>query len=447
MFKVGDKVIRIYGTSGNMTIDNVGTVKEILDDEWMTLEEYTDKHLMDRFKLVESKEMTKEEKLESLNKIMVDISNEDPTRRIKSLQQDLSSLKDDIDRYRNYINRTWDHYKKTLKDIEMLKDYKPKSFISDLESIISHKYVEDISFNKNNKEMTVITDYIDIFDEDDNKFKGNKYKLSFSFNSMTCFIEGLDSEYNRKSYWTTTDPHPHVNGDTGEACWGSAGSMLTDNMNNYELYASFIVVLNFLQQVNTEDAAGAYIRNWDCIDENGKILENPYEGDYVYCTMCDYEMERENAYYCEDCQEYMCDDHSYYIEYGSKNVCESCYDSSYVTCYHCGDRLHMDDEDRRVHDDENYCSHCFEILFTVCEECKEAKNKGDMSVINDKNYCDECYEENFIACDECGNTKPKEDTFYCNSCNSNLCTDCYDEPIPGMCQDCFEQERVETANV
>ena len=60
MFKVGDKVIRIYGTSGNMNIDNVGTVKEILDNEWMTLEEYTDKHLMDRFKLVESKEKTKE---------------------------------------------------------------------------------------------------------------------------------------------------------------------------------------------------------------------------------------------------------------------------------------------------------------------------------------------------------------------------------------------------
>ena len=45
-------------------------------------------------------------------------------------------------------------------------------------------------------------------------------------------------------------------------------------------------------------------------------------------------------------------------------------------------------------------------------------------------------------CDECGCSKYKEDTFYCNSCNSDLCNDCYDEPIPGMCQDCFDKEEV-----
>ena len=30
----------------------------------------------------------------------------------------------------------------------------------------------------------------------------------------------------------------------------------------------------------------------------------------------------------------------------------------------------------------------------------------------------------------------------CNSCGYSFCNDCYDEPIPGMCQDCFDKEEV-----
>ena len=443
MFKIGDKVIRVYGNSGNMNEGDVGTVKKIINNEWMELEEYTERHLIKRFELVESKNMTKEEKIEFLNREMIDISENNPDRRIKELERNINVIKEDIRRYREYMNESYSSYKNFMKEIEGLKNKGEITYKNDFEALISHKYVEDVKINKHKKEIKVLTDYIDIYDEEDYRFKGNKYELTFDFNKMTCYIVGLDNEYNRKSYWTTTDPHPHVNGDTGEACWGSAGSMLTDNMNNYEVYASFIVVLNFLQQVNTGDAAGAYIRNWDCIDENGRVIENPHEGDYATCCICEYETDREEMYYCEDCQEYMCDDHSYYIEYGCKNVCESCFDDNYTTCEHCSDRMHLDSEDRRVVDGDTFCSSCFEHLFKVCEGCNEAIDKDEISVINDKNYCDECYDEKFIVCDECGRTTPKEDTFYCDHCSSTLCTDCFDEPIPGMCQDCFDKEEEE----
>ena len=58
MFEVGDVVRRIKGKSGVMVAGDTATVKEILNDEWMTLVEYTEEHLMNRFELVERKEKT-----------------------------------------------------------------------------------------------------------------------------------------------------------------------------------------------------------------------------------------------------------------------------------------------------------------------------------------------------------------------------------------------------
>ena len=121
-----------------------------------------------------------------------------------------------------------------------------------------------------------MTDYINIYDDKGNTFKGNKYRLRFDYYNMECKIFGEDEKYNRVSYWANNrgrnteylDPHPHVNGRNGDACWGSAGDMLTYSMNNYELYASYMIVYNFLQQTNLDDPAGRYIRNWDCIDDN-----------------------------------------------------------------------------------------------------------------------------------------------------------------------------------
>lgn len=391
--------------------------------------------------------MNREEKLIYLNKEMGGIGDESPKRKIKRIEEHMIDIKENIDRYGRYLKEAWENYISNMKQVEALKSIKPKDYKEDFKSILDHKYVKDVYINSKQNELIIETDYIDIYDEDDNKFKGNKYELVFDFNRMTCYISGLDEDYCRKSYWTETDPHPHVNGETGEACWGSAGCMLTENMNNYEIYASFIVVLNFLQQVNTEDAAGKFIRNWDCISEDGKDLENPYKGDYLRCTTCGYEIESENAYYCEDCEEHMCDDHAYYIDYGNKYVCEECFDNEYVTCDHCSERMHEESEYKRTVGDNTYCKDCFENLFRVCSNCDEVEEKENISTIDGKNYCEECYDDLFIECDECGVVKKKEDTFYCNSCNTTYCENCMEEPIPGMCQDCFEQEEVETVNI
>ena len=77
-FKVGDKVRRTYGTSGGMRVDDIGTVKEILNNEWMLLKEYGDEHAIDRFELVEDKVLTREELIQKLSEDMTEIGGNEP---------------------------------------------------------------------------------------------------------------------------------------------------------------------------------------------------------------------------------------------------------------------------------------------------------------------------------------------------------------------------------
>lgn len=442
MFEAGDVVRRIYGNSGEMVVGDTATVKEILSDEWMNLVEYpNEKHLIDRFELIKKKEKTMEDRIKELNKALNDIALKDSEKALERAKRDEQGYLEDIKKYREYMTVAWKAYKNAMNKVKALSSETERDYTSDIEAILNHKYVTSVVAKPTSEIIEIQTDYIDIYDEKGNKFKGNKYLLSFYFGDMTCYIEGLDEDYNRKSYWTDKDPHPHVNGEIGEACWGSAGSMLTENMNNYEIYASFIVVLNFLQQVNTDDPAGAYIRNWDCIDEGGNDLENPYDREYDVCCICDEELNEDDAFYCEDCESHMCDNHAYWIDINNKYVCECCYENNYNSCDNCGDRAHNDD--MSWHGDDVYCDDCYEELIDECCECGDEFRKNEMIWTNDEHYCETCHEEKFVDCAECGEAVEKDDTFCCKECGYTYCTDCQEEK-EGMCEDCYEEELEES---
>lgn len=438
MFEVGDIVRRIKGMSGNMVTGDIGTVSEIINDEWMELVEYEERHLMERFELVERKEKTMEDKIKELNKAFNEIAFKDNKRNLERAKNDVATYKLDINRYQRQLNDLWVSYKNAMNRVKALSNETEKDYTSDMEAILNHKYVTSAVARPIGKVVEITTDYIDIYDEKGNRFKGNKYLLSFDFDDMTCYIEGLDEDYNRKSYWTSQDPHPHVNGENGEACWGSAGSMLTENMNNYEIYASFIIVLNFLQQVNTDDPAGEYIRNWDCIDDKGNDLDNPYGNNYEVCCICNEEMSEEDSFYCEDCDDHMCSDHAIWIDGCGKYVCENCYENDYNCCDNCGEKAHNDD--MSWYGDDVYCGDCYEELIDECCECGGEFKKDKMIWTNDEHYCEDCHEEKFVDCAECGETVEKESTFYCTECGYTYCTDCREEKEEGICEDCYEEE-------
>lgn len=346
------------------------------------------------------------EKIQELQKQLEKLNQYDKSVEIYDLQERIHNTKERIEEGKRYMNRYYKELKNHMIKLKALQESEDKisDFSSEIEAILGHKYVENMIV-ESNKVYNIYTDYIDIYDEEGNRFRGNKYRLRFDYNKMECRIYGIDEDLCRKSYWSEKDPHPHVDGDIGKACWGDAGSMLSINMNEYELFASYITVLNFLQQVNTNDPAGEYICNWDCIDDEDNDLDNPYEQkNECTCYECGYGMIAEESYYCEECGNTCCELHSVWIEDEGRYICSDCVDREYV-----------------------YCNHCDKLV-----------RKDDTIEVDGMFYCKDCVDYNFVVCDNCREYFEEEKTFTCEQCGRNFCSDC-DEEHDGLCEECYEE--------
>ena len=322
----------------------------------------------------EKETMEKEKLLEGLLEEIKDFSIEDTNYEVNELKQNIKYEQEKIERYLNILKRAYEDIRKWRNRVTYLKEEKDynKTLASDLKILLDHPHVVNIEINTEESEIYIYTDYINIFDEEGNEFKGNKYKIKFLFKENYAKIHGLDEHYCRQSYWTEYDPHPHVDGNSGCPCYGSAGSMLASTMSECELYASFIIVLNFLQQVNIEDSAGKYICNWDCVDKEGNIIENPHTYPRYTCSICDWSTENEDEIAeCDDCGEDVCYDCSYYIQNLEIRVCDDCYNNNYNECYRCSEYFH---NDNLIYDDgECYCEDCHADLMAEREENEESE--------------------------------------------------------------------------
>lgn len=361
----------------------------------------------------------------------------DYEREIRVCLQNIESHEDSIQRGLEYVKK-YSGYKKIeetkLAGFRKAKQ-EEKDYSSDVEAILSHPTVVDVEvdFVNGNKYVHIITDYIHIYDENGNKFHGNKYKVRLDFDNMSVKFFGLDDNYNRESCWGEGCPHPHVSTE-GVPCLGDAGSMLAMTMNEYELYASYIITLNFLQQVNVNDGAGEYIYNWDCIDEEGNIIENPYQSRYTECEDCGTRLHEEDAYYCYECNCTLCCDHAYYIEGIDSYVCESCRDNYFDKCNECHE-WHRSGDMEEI-DDELYCTSCAEDRFIRCDDC--GNFFSDTIKVKEDNYCEDCYARNAFKCNDCGETELLDEEYICDKCHESYCNNCFNHD-KGICNNCTNE--------
>lgn len=65
---------------------------------------------------------------------------------------------------------------------------------------------------------------------------------------------------------------PHVF-PSGEPCLGNVSQYLPDLIAKYEFAAVADVVIAFIENVNINDAAGAYVNRWPYLDEHGRLIE------------------------------------------------------------------------------------------------------------------------------------------------------------------------------
>jgi hypothetical protein len=100
-----------------------------------------------------------------------------------------------------------------------------------------------------------------------NVYRGGKFLIKLRMDDSRVTFHTAEGKLHN-GFWGQ-DPHPHVKGSTGVACLGSAAATIAELCSQEQLYALGIVLVSFLESVNTEDAAGKRVRNWPLISAGG----------------------------------------------------------------------------------------------------------------------------------------------------------------------------------
>lgn len=249
----------------------------------------------------------------------------------EQIEQDREQIKryeNSIEEHKKMIKQKYDNLIRLRNQIEVeeknLNNVNEK-LIADLDLIVQHPKVSDLHI-KDDKFIVYVPN-VYAYDDEENRYYIGNCRIEINLENADVRFFGDNP---RKSYWTSRDPHPHVNGDGGRACLGNVASTIAELASRNEIYALTLVCIDFLESVNTEDPAGRNIKNWDMVDEEGNIIRyggEPDEGQ-IMCYECEEYFDEEDTVYA---YEYVDEDGH---EINGRHVCQDC----------LGDYYHYDDE-------------------------------------------------------------------------------------------------------
>lgn len=196
----------------------------------------------------------------------------------------IDSLKNQVNDFRQRIKTNLDSIKRSslrvIQEEEQVASV-GKALLHDLDLIAQHEKVKDLHI-KDNK-FVVYTNPLYMYTSKDERFYLGNMRIELSPEIADVRFFGDNP---RKSYWTRSDPHPHVNGRNGEACLGNASTLIADLSHQMQLYPLMLTALDFLEQANLEDVAGRNVYNWDKVDDAGNII-NTGGSTVLYCSRCE----------------------------------------------------------------------------------------------------------------------------------------------------------------
>jgi hypothetical protein len=108
------------------------------------------------------------------------------------------------------------------------------------------------------------------------------------------------------------------------------------------------------------------------------VCETCYESDWLTCEDCGALIRSNDAYYATD-------------RFGYETyVCEDCCDRDYVRCEHCGELFH----ESRVESDGNIylCDDCRDMYY-LCDDCGLYVHEDEVVWVDGDPYCENCAEE------------------------------------------------------
>jgi len=205
-----------------------------------------------------------------LTKKFIETLNHINETKINEETYQLNNLVNKKNEYRNQLKDICDKIAIKMSTIQHLKNtlYTHDKLIEqEFDNIVNLDKVEDLKIE--GEKLFVYTKTMYTYDEKGAKYHTGKFRIEINpFNTSIKFF----GDTPRRSYWTDHDPHPHVNGDTGNACLGNVESTIAELCSQKQLYALVTICLDFIESVNTNDAAGINIVNWDRVDANGNII-------------------------------------------------------------------------------------------------------------------------------------------------------------------------------
>ena len=197
-------------------------------------------------------------------------------RESRQHRQKIKSITDNLLSKRRYVETE----AKNVEDVSI-------GLVKDLDLIIAHPKIKDLMI-KDNK-FIITTESLIINATDGRQYLGGEYRIEIiTDNAQVNFFNAVG----RRGYWTGNDPHPHVDGNTGEACFGNVGSTIAELCSQMQIYALMLVSLDFLESANLSDVAGRRVENWDKIGDDGEVIE-----------ACNDEEESDDEGRCYECGE------------------------------------------------------------------------------------------------------------------------------------------------
>lgn len=236
---------------------------------------------------------------EELEKIMMSLSKRDFASEINSKKASIGRNDNEIQLYQKrlqdikgriqFLILNKDELEKNLKELqEEAASSKPidKDIEFQLKEIMKLNNVKRIEFDTNDRNLYIFTKMIYVkvgkFKYRIGEFKIRLHCPSKSQLQTNCTIESvkfinLTPGCKRRSYWGFKCHHPHVNKD-GSPCLGN-GRAIYDCIREFDIFGATVLALEYLQSVNTADAAGRYITSWDIVDEEDNIIQLGYKYD------------------------------------------------------------------------------------------------------------------------------------------------------------------------
>jgi hypothetical protein len=274
----------------------------------------------------------------------------DRAEEINQLKRTINELESRIRNYTADLKSTYDRVTKQRSNLlkaESTSINGIDGFVQGLDLIAKHPQVSNLLVENN--ELTVYIDkvhaYADIDGEDKRFYIGNMHiKMNIGNTNVKFFGDNP-----RNGFWYS-DPHPHVNGSSGEACLGNVSATIAELCSQKEVYPLFLTCLDFLENANTDDPAGAKIVMWDEVDEDGNIIEAGGE--------------RGDTFYCDHCEEHHSESRERYVVYttfidgdvgGEETWCSGCREDSAYYADEVEEYVHdnLQDAIEEYHNDED----------------------------------------------------------------------------------------------